>query len=736
MKKLLGALTLGLAGLALVSCGGSSDSKDVDTSSYTVTFNSNDPHPTDDYNPTQFDALTVVSGTTIDLTAYVPTMTGYIFSTWATNESGSRKVGEEYTVTADVTLYAVWTEAYVVSFVTNTADEIASQTLASGSTVTKPTNPTKANKSANGVDILSYTFDAWYSDEDLTTEYDFTTEVTSDLTLYAGYTSERLAYGYTTTGGFRATGTVLEEASSSTLNNLSVTSGFANGGVTDFDSYVGTSAYVEVTTAEEFAAAIKNAKYSYSNAWENNDLTQTLKSEGSVHVIEIKNDLDLAYTTLSTTAKSYGTLAWWDQKKTPAKWAASGYTMSDIATNGITQIKVEGISNLLIYSKNGSKITHAGFSLLSCQNVCIRNIEMDELWQWEDASSTSASGIGDYDLFGWAYAKISFSTGIWIDHCKFGKSYDGQIDVSNGSYWSNVASGEWFRAPYGGDNGTGVSITFCEFNADSDDYYEDKLDDTTQSRYLYQMMSAIETEYQNSGTNYLYYNALRNAGFTFTQILEGIAAPQKKGFLLGDDNQVNNFYLKISFNYCDFANIEDRLFKVRGGIVTSTNCVFDSLNYYNARSEFYSGSTNLAKSAVQAVSSSWKAAMVSQAILISDGGSFLAANNHYYGIVQTNLIRNNDGDSSKGGIKLNGVYYYDTDLNATEVTSANQSSYSDAGAAISESNFSFNEYGSEAPFEMYVDDLTVLTYVMYASNYGAGTNTVMQDLFLISNYGA
>nr|MCR5706406.1 hypothetical protein [Acholeplasmatales bacterium] len=81
MKKLLGALTLGLAGLALVSCGGSSDSKDVDTSSYTVTFNSNDPHPTDDYNPTQFDALTVVSGTTIDLTAYVPTMTGYIFST-------------------------------------------------------------------------------------------------------------------------------------------------------------------------------------------------------------------------------------------------------------------------------------------------------------------------------------------------------------------------------------------------------------------------------------------------------------------------------------------------------------------------------------------------------------------------------------------------------------------------------------------------------------------------------
>ena len=32
------------------------------------------------------------------------------------------------------------------------------------------------------------------------------------------------------------------------------------------------------------------------------------------------------------------------------------------------------------------------------------------------------------------YAKISFSTGVWIDHCTFGKSYDGQIDISNGSY--------------------------------------------------------------------------------------------------------------------------------------------------------------------------------------------------------------------------------------------------------------------------------------------------------------
>ena len=726
MKKILTAFTLGLAGLALASCG----SKKKDTNTYSITFNSNDPNTDDSYNPTVIDPISVKAGTKVDLTQYQPTITGYLFQEWALNAKGSRKVGEEYKVTGDVTLYAVWQQGVIVTFNSCGGTEIESQTIAKSSVATAPKSPTKANKSINGVDILSYTFSKWYSDATCTTEFDFTTQLTNDTTLYAGYNQERLAYAYSTAGGFNATGTPLEDTTEGTLKNLSVTTSFANGGVTDFTQYVGTSAYREVTNASELAAAIKAAKYNYTNTWTNNELNQTLTAEGSVHVIEIKNDLDLAYNNLSSTAKGYGILANWDSSKV-TKAAASGATMSSIATNGVTQIKVEGISNLLIYSKNGSKITHAGFSILSCQNLCIRNLEMDEIWQWEDGTSTSQA-YGDYDFFGWAYAKVSFSTGVWIDHCKFGKSYDGQIDVSNGSYLTNVASGEWFRAPYDGDNGTGVAITFCEFNADSDDYYYDILSVDTINSYLYQMMSAIETDYQNNGGKYLYYKALRDAGFTCTEILQGIAVPQKKGFLLGDDNQVNNYYLKISFNYCDFNNIEDRLFKVRGGIVTATNSIFDCSYYFEARAKFYNGSTNLAKNAVVAVSSSYKAAMVSQAILISDGGSFYCGNNYYSGITKNQLIRNNDNDGTKGGIKLNGCYFVEDDV-ITEVTESNRTSFSDAGNALCEANFKFNEYGTTCPFEIVLDTDSRMIIGNYL--YGAGTNTSMAELFLISNYG-
>ena len=64
---------------------------------------------------------------------------------------------------------------YTVSFITNGGGSIDSQTIVSGQTATKPTDPTLEN---NG-------FYIWYSDEELTSEYDFTTPVTGSFTLYA-----------------------------------------------------------------------------------------------------------------------------------------------------------------------------------------------------------------------------------------------------------------------------------------------------------------------------------------------------------------------------------------------------------------------------------------------------------------------------------------------------------------------------------------------------------------------
>lgn len=67
---------------------------------------------------------------------------------------------------------------YTVTFVNNNGTQNDSIQVKRGNTVSKPTNPKKTN----------YMFDNWYTDINLTNEYDFSKSVKSDITLYAGYT--------------------------------------------------------------------------------------------------------------------------------------------------------------------------------------------------------------------------------------------------------------------------------------------------------------------------------------------------------------------------------------------------------------------------------------------------------------------------------------------------------------------------------------------------------------------
>lgn len=69
---------------------------------------------------------------------------------------------------------------YTVSFDTDGGSTVDSQAVTSGSTATKPADPTKDG----------FIFGGWYSDSELTTAYDFTTPVTADITLYAKWEEE------------------------------------------------------------------------------------------------------------------------------------------------------------------------------------------------------------------------------------------------------------------------------------------------------------------------------------------------------------------------------------------------------------------------------------------------------------------------------------------------------------------------------------------------------------------
>ena len=412
-----------------------------------------------------------------------------------------------------------------------------------------------------------------------------------------------------------------------------------------------------------------------------------------MHVIEIANDVNLGYNLLTDThgvvdnfASKYNNLKDW-------------LSFSDMfLENGISQIKVENTSNLLIYSKNGAKLTHCGFKLTSDTNVVFRNLEFDEMWQWEDAPRADSSAIGDYDAFGWAYFKISFCGYIWIDHCTFGKSYDGQIDISNPVY--NANAGVAFRAPYGADGGSGVHISWCNFNSGSDD----------QNGYLYKMMDKIEQNYQAGGTDYLYYNALRDGGASFEEILYGVAIPQKKGFLCGDgsaDEYNYNLKLQVSFANCKFTNLEDRIPKLRGGNAYMYNCIVDSSQYYGYRTTLRAMN---AASKVSAVNSGWKCALVSQGIVCGNGGSVMAEGCIFNGI--DTLLKNND--SGKGGPVDGGYKIQNCELNNIQISSS---------SILSPENFSWHTANGKSPFTARIHGLDNLEEVLSNVDYGSGVTT-------------
>ena len=566
--------------------------------------------------------------------------------------------------------------------------------------------------------------------------------------------------------------------------------GFVKDKMPDYSKYKD-DAYVQVKTADEFINAISQTKYDYETTWTYDDLTpeqegkiadyealmkkreeggdaaltsdektrrlelekeimqytgsisQTLKSEAKVHVIEITADLNLGYNKLSEASKALVT-NWASTSKTDFA------TTSHFIENGVSQINLSNAYNLLIYSKNGSKITNAGFKVNSCKNVAFRNILMDEIWQWEDTNTLTPSfTVGDMDVFGWAYFKINSSTNIWIDHCEFGKSYDGQIDVAN-PYWYNIRT--YQTAPYNvdeRDEKSNVSISNCRFNSGSDD----------KDGYLYKMMEEIEADYQKSLTNtsynckYQYYKILRDKyKLSFDEILYGVAIPQKKAFLLGDSGESSKpesyrYNLNLCVSLLDnlFIDIEDRIPNVRGGIAYMANCVVDNSRYFKYRNILIDSGARAIDSEYprpnQPKKPYFKLALVSQAIVGGYGASICAENCIFIGVSQ--LVKNNNSNSNEvnvsAGYKLiNCIWYNDansedydriinTDINATQI----QSTVGET-SPMTTLLFNWHNESNTNPIELALYKLDNLTKTLVESSH-VGVNANYNKMYLYTD---
>jgi pectate lyase len=262
------------------------------------------------------------------------------------------------------------------------------------------------------------------------------------------------------------------------------------------------------------AGMVPETDPNYRKVYNANDLVAALGSK-TTKVIEIMNDLDLGYNEVPASART-GAL----------RVAATPLTHPVLIATGVSTIDIQDKTGLTIFSANGATIRHAEFNVKRANNLLIRNLKFDELWEWDESSK------GKYDKQDWDFITVDMtSDNVWIDHCTFTKAYDGVVDVKGGS--------------------KNVTISWSSFVGD----------DGGPNSFVRKQIDALEA----NRSAYVMYNFLRTNGFSVDDIV-AISRSQKKGHLVGAnefDASNSNHRLTLHHNY--YLNMQDRLPRMRAG---------------------------------------------------------------------------------------------------------------------------------------------------------------------------
>lgn len=161
---------------------------------FTITFNANGGTFPGEGAPTTV-TKTVAEGEAIDVAGLeLPTTYGsgdetFYFAGWAKTDDATKQedLGK---ATATTTFYAVWTKQVTFTVVFNTQKSF-------GTTVAYVQEGGKVSKPAN-LEVEGYTFGDWYGDKDCSEskKFNFDTEISENVTLYAKWTPETYKITY------------------------------------------------------------------------------------------------------------------------------------------------------------------------------------------------------------------------------------------------------------------------------------------------------------------------------------------------------------------------------------------------------------------------------------------------------------------------------------------------------------------------------------------------------------
>ncbi|MBQ9206636.1 MAG: InlB B-repeat-containing protein [Treponema sp.] len=314
---------------------------------YTVTYSGNkgSSHPTAVTGSTESQSVTGYT-TTLTLHANGFTHSGYTFSGWNANASGTGTAytaGSAYTFTANTTLYAKWTrDTYTITFTENSGNWASSYT--------KPTSYTVENSAvtlplASNITRTGYTFGGWYESTSLSGSA--VTQIASGSTGNKNYYAKWTASTYTVTlnanGGSGGTASVTATYNSAMPAITAPTrTGYTFAGYYDTSAESGGTQYYDKDSASATTYTTAGAKTLYAR-WEKIKCTVTIKTgwaKGATTTTTVTATYSEAMPTLTTTnpPSTHGSIG---------AFTRIGYTLSgffDAASGGTKYYNADGTS--------------------------------------------------------------------------------------------------------------------------------------------------------------------------------------------------------------------------------------------------------------------------------------------------------------------------------------------------------------------------------------------------------
>jgi pectate lyase len=390
------------------------------------------------------------------------------------------------------------------------------------------------------------------------------------------------------------------------------------------------AAYAKVYNAQDLCDAV----YSWykSKTYVSDVSGKTFGGSAGVKVIEIMNDLSLGYTEIGTTvtgSTAGGMFVEHAAAKLHPVLLSTGVSKLDLKKSG---------GGLTIFSTNGATIKHCTLNIKGTNNIIIRNLKFDELWEWDEASK------GDYDKNDWDFIDLSnggVAYNVWIDHCTFTKAYDGIIDMKAGTY--------------------NVTVSYCKVTGDDGA--------TNTNSWVRQQFNALES----SISSYAMYNFFRTNGFSYEDMVQVEQGHDKTHLLGATELNSENATITVTFHHGYYSNVWDRNpCRLRGGQVHIYNMYFDDSAGLAAKRLRDTLVAAMSTENQTTANSTYSFNPFLNGSISTESAAVLVENSVYYDVLTP--LRNNQTDVTNttytGKIKaVNTTYHMDnTDGSATEMT--------------------------------------------------------------------